>query len=807
MRQKLLRNLAVGLCLVGGTVGMGTAQAPVVWKTYWVQHPTAPTRDPVVLHFRKVIKVGSVPQHFVVHVSADRRFIFYTNGKRVGAGPAQGDPMHWRYETFDLAPLLHAGSNTLSAVVWNWGVYSPLSLMSDRTAFLVQGDAETNGVADTGMEKSPWMVKMDAGRGVYTHRAEGRIHDYYAVGAGESFSAADYEWDWQDAGLSLTGWVESVRVPLGNATAVGQIFAHTMWRLMPDTLPQMTYDDAGVETVVASTLDSVGKGAMGKIVVPAHTTARVILDRKQIVTAYPEINFSGGVGSEVKITYAEALYDKALLKGNRDAVEGREALGFQDDVWPDGGAGRVFEPLWYRCWRYLQLDITTGDAALTLDGVKAHETMFPFERKASFKSPDPELQKIFDIGWWTLRLDSHETFVDTPYYEQQQYEGDTRIDSLIAYSVADDDRLALQAHMAFSASRIDGIPQSRYPSTLVQSIPPFALLWIGMLHDSYMYRPDPARVRGYLQATRDTLGWFHAYQREDGMLTQPTGWNFVDWVPQGVKVPTYDRAGVSCLLSLQLLGAYEDASDLERNLGDAGIAAEYDKRMGLLKKSIYSSCWSDEKGLLADTPDKKMFSEHGQILASLFDVLPTDKQARVLGRVLANHALHNDQEDAVGKEGMIPASYYFRFYLSRALEHAGMGDRYIESLQPWRELLPMGFTAWPEQPDDTRSDAHAFSAHPTFDLLEIVGGIGPGSAGFATVKVAPHLAELPWLTVAYPSPKGMIRAHYEQENGKLKVEVTLPAGLPGTFEWKGQTRGLHAGANQFELIAAGTEGR
>jgi len=38
----------------------------------------------------------------------------------VGDGPARGDLSHWRYERFDLAPLLHAGSNLITATVWNW---------------------------------------------------------------------------------------------------------------------------------------------------------------------------------------------------------------------------------------------------------------------------------------------------------------------------------------------------------------------------------------------------------------------------------------------------------------------------------------------------------------------------------------------------------------------------------------------------------------------------------------------------------------------------------------------------------------
>src|ERR1039458_5384123 len=47
----------------------------------------------------------------------------------------------------------------------------------------------------------------------------------------------------------------------------------------------------------------------------------------------------------------------------------------------------------------------------------------------------------------------------------------------------------------------------------------------------------------------------------------------------------------------------------------------------------------------------------------------------------------------------------------------GMGDRYLDSIKPWRDLLPQHFTTWPETPGETRSDSHAWSAHPIYDLL------------------------------------------------------------------------------------------
>ena len=94
-----------------------------------------------MLHFRRTLSLATVPATYTVRVSADNRFILYVNGHRAGDGPARGDLAHWRYERFDLAPLLQPGENLITATVWNFGVYAPIAQMTDRTAFLLESEA------------------------------------------------------------------------------------------------------------------------------------------------------------------------------------------------------------------------------------------------------------------------------------------------------------------------------------------------------------------------------------------------------------------------------------------------------------------------------------------------------------------------------------------------------------------------------------------------------------------------------------------------------------------------------------------
>jgi alpha-L-rhamnosidase len=770
------------------------------WHAAWVTHPTATLREPLVLHFRRSLELAAVPTSYPVRVSADNRFILYVNGRRVGDGPARGDLSHWRYERFDLAPLLHAGHNLIAATVWNWGILAPIAQISDRTAFLLESEAIG---ADGISTPEGWQVEIESG-----HRALDRssvdIPTYFASGPGEQIDAVLYDWAWQSDSDVNVNWV-AVASPMRDAMNASANKAHSAdttadnnWGLVPDALPHMEYTPTSAGEVVR--IDAPAEEQPGlnmfpekPLTLPPGTSLHILLDRKTLTTAYPILTVSGGKGTKIWLTYSEALYDKQMHKGDRDEVGDRDAHGLKDNFLPDGGQHRIFEPLWWRTWRYLALDIETADAPLTLESLTAAFTSYPFEERATFTSPDNDLKQIWDVSWRTARLDAHETYMDTPYYEQLQYVGDTRIQALISYAVAGDDRLARQALEAFDASRsAEGITRSRYPSSLAQTIPTFSLLWIGMVRDWWNYRPDPEPARASLPGVRSVLDWFARYEQPDGLLRKFPWWSFIDWVPKG-EIPTYDANGESCTTTLQYLGALQDAAAVEKGLGDPLFAGQDLQRAAHVRSALTAKCWDAKRILMAETPEHKGFSQQGSILGVLFDAVPKASRQAVMENMLKI-------EPGAKLDDVLSASYYFRYYLARALDHAGMGDKYLVSLKPWRDLLPLHFTTWPETPGDTRSDSHAWSAHPIYDLLTLVAGIEPASPGFKTVRIAPHLGSLPWLQATYPHPEGVIAVEYVKKGDALEARVKLPGTLTGSFEYGGRSWKLEPGENRIKAF-------
>ncbi|HSS95931.1 MAG TPA: alpha-L-rhamnosidase C-terminal domain-containing protein, partial [Terriglobales bacterium] len=214
-------------------------------------------------------------------------------------------------------------------------------------------------------------------------------------------------------------------------------------------------------------------------------------------------------------------------------------------------------------------------------------------------------------------------------------------------------------------------------------------------------------------------------------------------------------------------------------------------------QAVYKLCWNSNYGLLADTPAQKHFSQHANILGTWLDVIPHENQKMVLTKILF---ASNDAGCAgcSSLPAMTKATYYFRFYLARATDHAGL-DNYLPLLTPWKVMVSHGLTTWAESPDPSRSDSHAWSAHPNYDLLTIVSGIRPHDPQFRSVAIQPHLGNLKHVAATVPHPKGMIETEYVVDGSGVTARITLPAGIPGELTWKGKVTSLHKGTQTVHL--------
>lgn len=758
------------------------------WHAKWVTYPGISGKEYGVYLFRKTIQLKPVAKEFIVHISADNRYKLFVNGKYICTGPSRGDFLKWKFESVDILPYMQKGENIISAVVWNFAEYRPAAQFSNRTGFIMQGDTEIESVINT---NSTWKVLKDSSYSPLPVN----INQYYVVGPGEKFDEGSHPWNWTEQKFNDSSWKSAVELepgtPLKSFKEYGNLSKYV---LVPREIPFMERKVQRFSQIRRSNANNIPaqfiKGTEN-LIIPANTSASILFDQKYLTDAYPVLTISGGDKSEITLIYAEALFNDKMEKGNRNDIENKKIIGNKDIIISGGGDSRTYQPLWWRTFRYVEMKVETKNEPLTINDFYSIYTGYPLKEKAYFESNDSILTQIWNAGWHTQRLCTGETFFDCPYYEQLQYAGDTRIQCFTIYYVSGDTLMMRNAIRSFYDSRLlFGLTQSRYPSYDTQIIPTYSLVWITMVYDYWMLCSDHEFIKTIIPGIMDVLNWYKSRVDSSGLLGYMEWWNFVDWVNfKGWHsgIPPGLNSSSSAIINLQYVYTLQKASLLFNAFNLKGQASEYLRQAEKIKLNVYSKCFDEKEGLLADTPEKISFSQHTNILGILTNTFSANSYAKVLNKI-------------INKKDIAQCSYYFMFYLFEALEKAGMSDKFLELLNPWKKMLDSGLTTFAEEPEPSRSDCHAWSASPVYYLLSLVCGIKPIEPGFNSVRIEPHLGNLYRISGSMPHRLGDIKVDLKKNNkGLLNGEVILPEHLKGVFIYNNKKILLTGGKNSIQI--------
>jgi alpha-L-rhamnosidase len=789
------------------------------WPADWIGCPkpgggVLEAKDaPFVIAYRLRFTVRRGDRRPIIHVSADERYELFLDGRRLGRGPERGDPRHWFFESYRLeaAPGRHA----LVARVWTLGRHAPRAQLTVHPGFLCAADGDWTARLATG--RAGWEAKRLGGWGI----ASGG--DAAATGARSDVDGAALDWGIEDG--SGDGWQTAPAIAAAVDGAVCNNFA-AIHQLLPATLPPQRSIRVGngrirhVDTTcgVVAPVHRTATLAQeeprwqaflggGRIVVAANSRRRVIIDLGDYRCAYTELTVSGGRGAAIRVGWAEGLFEgdgttsgggsaTAASKGDRDAIEGKRFLGdVADRFRPDGGRRRRFSTLWWQAGRYLELQIVTADQALALEDLALTATGYPLRRASSFTCDDPRWGALTRISWSTLVNCAHETFVDCPYYEQLQYVGDTRLQALVAMTWTRDDRLVRKALCQFDASRLleRGLTQACYPANVTAVIPPFSLWWVAMVHDHAAWRGDRAFTVSLMPGVRSVLESVLAHRRPDGLIAALNGWNFTDWVPAWTAttrsyrnwgVPPDGEHGASGIICWQTVWVLRQAAELETWLGEGEMAARWRRAATALARATDAAFWVPARGLYADDGARSRFSEHCQCMAVLSGEVTPARQRRIARGLAARHV---DVERA---------TIYFSHYLFDAMVRLGdVGPIFRRLDDLWHSLPATGLRTTSEEPEPSRSDCHAWGAHPLYHALASILGIRPDGLGGERVLITPRLGPLRRAAGTLAHPRGDIHVELEVRDGCQHGRVSLPPGLHGTVVVDGRRQSIAPGSS------------
>lgn len=623
------------------------------WDAAWIT--AAQAENAVVVNY--TLKV-ELPSDTVVHVSASERYILYCDGELAGRGPAKGTHSIWYFDSYRIS----AGRHELKAVVSAQQKYRAWSQIGFGNRFILDAEAYKELLA-TGL--AAWKAAADerySETAVYSPQyptQEIGVGGRIVFEAGKESAAAEPAIV-LEKGYEYSGYDVQARIP----------------RLRPNTLPPM------MERVV--TLD------VQETVVP-HTKFHRLIALDDYYCAYPRLNISGGAAAKITVSFAEGLYDADNRKGDRSVTEGKEFRGIGDIYYPNGEEKVLLEPLWWLSGRYVLLEVETGAEPLQIHGLTLLETRYPFEMQAELSELPPFLQKIAPRLMRTLQCCMHETYMDCPHYEQLMYLGDTRIQILIGYTVNQDTRLAERALELLGAAMplANGELPCAYPVNGSRIIPGFCLYYIGILYDYLMHVGKREVIRPYLSIARGILD---AYTSElcDGVAPTPAGWNFYDWHAGWQSGIPQEQDGICVEFNAHLIYTLYLQAEIERRFNEPELAARCVRyadniKDALLKRQV---CWS----------------EHSLCFMLLSGALNSREEKEFLDLLLQTKGE--------------TLSVYFSHYLFEVYRKYRLYSLMDEYLEKWSVLERDGLYTVPEEfTPDTRSDCHAWGAHPLYHYL------------------------------------------------------------------------------------------
>lgn len=773
----------------------GMAEFPSLhWNSLWVALDSDPRTDLGVFALRCSIDLSSVPSSFLVRVSADQRYKLFVNGQMVVFGPQRGDVRHWFYETLDLAPYLKEGTNWIAALVWNFGRWAPMAQHTAQTGFVFQSLLCPEVLTTPGS----WQIaRLESWDFKMMHSSPGYF--YIDVGPGEILDGRSYPVGWEVGAEKVEMAWQKPYVVYG-AEARGNGTGGTPWMLIPRSIPLMKYSllasrpvvrhgFAGDPDALTPTLSrETGEGAY-----ELKPGARLLLDYQELLCAYPRIALSGPAGAQVVITYAEGLWRVPEEgkwwgeggKGNRNDVQGKAMQGNQDRIILGEGP-TVFEPLWWRTYRYMMIEVIESDVLrptsyVSVDSLHAIETGYPLAVESSFTADNDDVKPLWDVSLRTAQRCAGEHYFDCPYYEQLQYAGDTRIQTLIGYYLGKDRQLQRNAVETMGWSLMEnGLTQSRYPSRQTQVIPPFSLWWVTMIYDQMLYdhRDDTWLTGQNKDVVNDILKAYKGLVDEEH--TGPF-WQFADWVPawHGGVPPLGPQSSVHGMtLALASISSEFLTPNYISGL-ELPTKNEISEKLIDIANHYPGSLQVNDGLLVGQSETKEHVSEH------------TEALYRVCQQ-LAGIEPDPWPTEALAKANAAMCTYYFAYY-----KHQAMFARddnpfdYMEELKPWKEMIEQGLSTFAENPEPTRSDCHAWSAHPILGFFQIVAGVTSIEPGWKKAQIRPRPGSLKRFNAHIAHPYGDLNVKFE--GGKLLIDTPIQARLI----WQGKQQELQPGKHSI----------
>lgn len=688
----------------------------------WIEPKEEALKSNMYLFSKTFIRTSEA---LVLKTCASSRYKLYINGRYIAEGPCQGTPDCRYYEETDVTEYLRDGENLIEVIVLHVheknADFSPI-MTTHRPTLWAEGVSGGEAVLET---DESWKIFLTEGIELF-------------AGDGVMFSAGLYEkhiMPYKQIPLTTNEANEAYR----------ERNSSNPWGLINEiclekrTLPQMkTYPPKKLRKI-KQVENELHFGA------EEYTSAKV------------RVRACGKKGDTLKITYSECYVQSAdgwkAKKGKRDDTSG--ILTGPSDYIVLTGEEQEVEFFWYRAFRYISASCKCPEE-LSIE-IEYMPYFYPFDISGTFNCSNEVYNKMWDVSINTLRCCCHETAVDCPHYEQQQYDMDSYLESMFMLQISDDTRLVekIIKDLAYS-QRANGLLCANFPARYAQIIPGFSFYWIMLLQYYYEYSGNVNFIKPYMGTLDKILCYFENNLTPEGLVSS-NYWPYLDWAENWENgVPQNGYSEPICVYSMLYSYGLKCADELAVAAGRDGLASEYRQRRIEMNKRIKEYFWDGE--YYNDALNTTEKSRHTAIWAILTELETGDGAKRLAEKMMSDN--------------VTDCSFSMGFFLFRALEKTGMYDEAFSLFGGFEKMLDLNCTTWCEEPDNPRSECHAWSSVPLYEFHRCILGVKPCEIGYTAVEISPKLGNLEFAEGTVPTPHGDIWVRAERRRDKRFVQST-----------------------------------
>ena len=763
----------------------------------WVSHPDIQGGEDRIILFRNVFQLDDPSKDFIINISADNHYFLYVNGKLVTHGPQLSDIRHWKYETLNLKDYLQKGQNVIAIKVINFGKRRFLGFQSIYTCLMINGVTESAKKLNTKGEDNTWKCTLDDSyKAIEVNWRGGEpksiVGGFYANNPTDFVDKNNYPTHWEQLDFDDSKW-QKTQFFEGTSSMGGSM----AYLLEPRNLPLLTWEKEPIRNIVRSqNIDRSKFPVSGELPIPPNTNVSFLIDQSYVTNGFPELVFDKGKNASIKVKYAENLFGPNNEKGDRDAIENKELLGYYDHIISNGSNNQKFVPNWMRTFRFIEFEIETAEEALVLKNFVNHRSRTAIPSVARFTSDDETYNSIFDICKRTVDICTQDYFLSDAYYETMQYVGDTKVQALVWQAMSGNLEHSRNAIQQFHHSRdAEGNILGAYPLRATFIYPTYSLVWVDMIADYYNLTGDTDFINTYKDGIVHTLAGFEKNMGHLNLVNETPYRYFVDWYTgpnNGSGTATNNNGKNSAVVSLHYAHALDNAAKLFKEIGELDTSRKYEKRAAEIKEAVYTLCFDTERKLFAERPDKTVYDQHTNIMAILTNTIDESLQRELLKNILT-------------EKDLLQATYYYRYYLFEAIKKVNAPELFALAQKPWETMIDNNMTTTLERFESkekpTRSEVHPWSASPAYFYFNYLAGIQSVKNNFEEMRIAPVFGELEAMEGLLPTTKGNILFDLTTSEETLSAEIILPEEMNGQLVWKGNRISLKQGRHKYTVRA------